>query len=420
MESYHRFTAVVILMAAVIFIGANISIRMALQSVHGRMYRVEAARLAKEIQRNGYEDIDLSGCDYIYHIERYPAAAFTEPESLQQFLQGEESDYCMRFIDGAFYRFDYTWRLDSERANLTGFMNLALIVMSLLLLSALMYVRQKIIKPFEAMKELPYELSKGRLTTPLPENKNRFFGEFIWGIDLLRENIQQQKKRELGLQRAQKTLVLSVSHDIKTPLSAIKLYAKVISRHLYADDEQLLGIAESIDTKADEIGGFVTQMVKASGEDFLNIEVRKDGFYLSQLIKKTTAYYEDKLKLLRTQFQVGAYKDCMLKGDFDRSVEVVQNMMENAVKYGDGRSISLVFAEEDGCVLVTVKNSGNTLPETELLYIFDSFWRGSNTKSCSGSGLGLYICRSLMQRMDGDIFAQVQEGDMCVTAVFRK
>lgn len=161
-------------------------------------------------------------------------------------------------------------------------------------------------------------------------------------------------------------------------------------------------------------------MVKASGEDFLNIEVRKDGFYLSQLIKKTTAYYEDKLKLLRTQFQVGAYKDCMLKGDFDRSVEVVQNMMENAVKYGDGRSIAFVFAEEEDCVLVTVKNSGNTLPETELLYIFDSFWRGSNAKSCSGSGLGLCICRSLMRRMDGDIFARVQDGDMCVTAVFRK
>ena len=202
MKSYNRFTAVIILMAAAIFIGANISSRMVFQSVHGRMYRVEAARLAKEIQRNGYEDIDLSGCEYIYHIARYPAAAFTEPESLQQFLQEAESDYCLRFIDGTFYRFDYTWRLDSERRNMTGFMNLALIVMSLLLLSVLMYIRQKILKPFEAMKELPYELSKGRLTIPLPENKSHFFGEFIWGIDLLRENIQQQKKRELGLQRA--------------------------------------------------------------------------------------------------------------------------------------------------------------------------------------------------------------------------
>ncbi len=222
------------------------------------------------------------------------------------------------------------------------------------------------------------------------------------------------------MQRAQKTLVLSVSHDIKTPLSAIKLYAKVISRHLYDKEEQLCGIAENIQAKVDEIGGFVTQMIRASGEDFLNIEVSKEGFYLSQLVKKTTVYYEDKLRLLHTEFFVGNYVDCMLKGDFDRSVEVLQNIMENAVKYGDGRRIAIEFLEEEDCVLVTIKNSGNSLPDTELLHIFDSFWRGSNTRDSAGSGLGLYICRSLMQRMDGDIFARVQGNDMCITAVFRK
>ena len=188
---------------------------------------------------------------------------------------------------------------------------------------------------------------------------------------------------------------------------------------MYADETQLKEAAESIHTKADEIGEFVTHLIKASGEDFLQLEVVQESFYLSQLVERTTAYYDDKLRLLHTEFIVEHYADCMLQGDLQRSVEVLYNLMENAVKYGDGRAVRLTFSEEEGCVLVTVKNSGNTLPDAELPHIFDSFWRGSNAGSSTGSGLGLYICRTLMHRMGGDIFASPQDGQMCVTAVWR-
>ncbi len=110
----------------------------------------------------------------------------------------------------------------------------------------------------------------------------------------------------------------------------------------------------------------------------------------------------------------------MLYGDISRSEEVLQNIIENAIKYGDGKSIGINIREEEGCILVAVRNSGNTLPETEMPHIFDSFWRGSNAGSNRGSGLGMYICRQLMYKMDGDIFAEINGGDMVVTAVFHK
>ena len=67
-----------------------------------------------------------------------------------------------------------------------------------------------------------------------------------------------------------------------------------------------------------------------------------------------------------------------------------------------------------------MKNSGCTLPDTDLPHIFESFWRGANAENLKGSGLGLYICRQLMHRMNGEVFAQIKGGDMCVTAVFGK
>lgn len=58
------------------------------------------------------------------------------------------------------------------------------------------------------------------------ENKEKFFGKFVWGIDLLRDNMNAAQKRALKLEKEKKMLLLSLSHDIKTPLNSIKLYAK--------------------------------------------------------------------------------------------------------------------------------------------------------------------------------------------------
>ena len=95
-------------------------------------------------------------------------------------------------------------------------------------------------------------------------------------------------------------------------------------------------------------------------------------------------------------------------------------VMENAIKYGDGKSIDIQISEEDGCLLITVRNSGCTLSENELPHIFESFWRGENAENEKGSGLGLYINRQLMHKMNGEIFAEIKDGFISVSMVFSK
>ena len=110
----------------------------------------------------------------------------------------------------------------------------------------------------------------------------------------------------------------------------------------------------------------------------------------------------------------------MLSGDSERLEEVLQNILENAVKYGDGGAVEISFADEEDCRLITVKNTGCTLSDTELPHIFESFWRGSNADEKQGSGLGLYICRKLMNAMGGEVFAEIQNGCMYVSVVCRR
>lgn len=406
MKAFNRIFTVVIIVIIIAFTAANIIFSNSCKD-SGRPYRVEISRLTAEIENGAVPDI--SNCKYVTAVTEY-----------SENFYNSDSDCVIKEINGRLYRFNYKTDSGTDFTGIIVSANIILGVMAAAIIAVMLYIRIKILKPFEQLSDVPYELSKGNLTAPVKESKNRFFGRFIWGVDMLRENMEQQKERELGLQRDKKMLLLSLSHDIKTPLSAIKLYSKALSKGLYSSSEKQIKIAESINAKADEIESYVSQIITASKEDFLALDVNIGEFYLSELITKIKQYYSEKLSLIKTDFSVDKYTDCLLCGDLDRSIEVIQNIIENAVKYGDGERIEISFGEEDDCTLVTVRNSGCTLADTDLPHIFDSFWRGANSEGEKGSGLGLYICRQLMQKMNGEIFAEIKNEDMCVTTVFCK
>lgn len=407
MKAFNRISVIVSIAIILLFAIANI-VLISGDKDSGRPYLVEVSRLSEEIEKSGNIP-DLSDLKYVTAVVKQGDDFYTS-----------HSDYVIREIKGELYRFDYTANDSVKRRELIVTVNIILGIMTLLIIAVMIFIRIKILSPFEKLTDVPYELSKGNLTTPVKETKNRFFGRFIWGVDLLRENMEEQKDRELKLQRDKKMLLLSLSHDIKTPLSAIKLYSKALSKGLYSDKEKQLEIAENINSKADEIEGYVSQIITASREDFLSLDVNNGEFYLSELISKIKVYYTEKLSLIKTEFSVDEYNDCILKGDIDRSIEVIQNIVENAIKYGDGKKISIEFSTEDGSILVTVKNSGCSLSSADLPHIFESFWRGTNAEKEKGSGLGLYICRQLMLKMNGEAFAEIKGDDICVTAVFTK
>lgn len=406
MKAFNRIFSAVAAAVILLFVVVNM-ILAADKTDDGRPYRVEIRRLVREMEANG--SADISECEYVTNIERYGEKFYST-----------DSDYVICEINGELYRFDYNTNGSSYKTHLTGIVNTVLGIMAILITTFMLYIKFAILTPFERLSDIPYELSKGNLTAPVKETKNRFFGKFLWGINILRENIEQQKQRELEMQKEKKTLLLSLSHDIKTSLSAIKLYSAALSKNLYSDAEKQHKIAKNINEKADEIEDYVSQIIMASREDFLSFEVNIGEFYLSELIEKITEYYKEKLTLIKTELIIGEYKNCLLSGDLSRSVEVLQNVMENSLKYGDGRCVELIFPEDDECVQIAITNGGCTLGKDDLPHIFESFWRGANAKNIRGSGLGLYICRQLMRKMNGEIFAQIDDDIITVTTVFAR
>ena len=414
MKAYNRIIAAVITATLLLIIAADIVLFTDNNGGYEREYRVEISRIAEDIKNNGFNEGVLSECRYVKAVTGFIA------ENYDYKIFDTDSDYIIKEINGVLYRFDYTVQSKSDRTAEIIIVNIFFTISAAVLIGVLIYIKAKILSPFEKLSKVPYELAKGNLTTPVKESRNRYFGRFVWGIDMLRESIEQQKEHGLELQKNKKTLLLSLSHDIRTPLSAIKLYSKALSKGLYSNTEKQMYIAEKINADTDEIERYLSQITLASREDFLSIDVINGEFYLSELISRIKRYYTEKLSLIRTGFSVSDYSDCLIYGDIDRSVEAMQNVIENAIKYGDGKKIAVDVGTEDGCILITVTNSGCMLESDELPHIFESFKRGKNAVNEKGSGLGLYIARQIMNKMNGEIFAKITEGEFEVTMVYCK
>lgn len=246
MKKWMRTMLLYAVLVLLVFVGVNSYLFKSSREKVQNLYRVEINRLQPVLQENvdsliqmqpehieqiaGLQE-KLLACKWITNISfLYPQATV---DQTQQFYQTNNSNSMAFFWPVisenetvCIVRFDYTVDGSNAWKKTIVYVNLAMGVLVVLMLLLAVMIRKKILQPFTRISELPYELSKGHLNGEILENEDRIFGRFIWGLNLLRENLEQEKRHSLELEKEKKTLILTISHDIKTPLSAIKALCK--------------------------------------------------------------------------------------------------------------------------------------------------------------------------------------------------
>jgi PAS domain S-box-containing protein len=219
---------------------------------------------------------------------------------------------------------------------------------------------------------------------------------------------------ERALEQLKSDFVSTVSHELRTPLAAIYGAALTLRRpDLLLGDDQRESLLTVIANEADRLARTVNDILWTSRLDAETLHVAIGRCDASALARDVVAAARIHLPT-NVALEFAAAEDIPpVAADADKVRQVLANLVDNAVKYSpDGGRVDVSIEQLDTLVRFSVRDSGLGIPAAEQERIFDKFYRldPEMTRGVGGTGLGLYICRELIRRMDGRIWVESKEG----------
>ena len=272
------------------------------------------------------------------------------------------------------------------------------------------YLNKTIIIPFNELQYFAREVASGNLDSPLHMDKKNIFGAFTESFDLMRNELAVAKQKEYLANQSKKELVASLSHDIKTPVTSIKLTSELLM--VIVQEDKIKSKIETIYENAEHINILVSDLFHSTLEDLGALKISPSEYYsslLTDLIDK--ADYKDKVTL--TQIP-----DCILWIDSVRIQQIISNIIYNSYKYAD-TDITIKATLNTTYLELTIKDYGPGVSPDELPLLFNKFYRGQNAAQKIGTGLGLYITKQLLNAMEGDIIASNEADGFLLTVLLK-
>ncbi|WP_297957331.1 sensor histidine kinase KdpD [uncultured Ruminococcus sp.] len=283
--------------------------------------------------------------------------------------------------------------------------NIFLVICFLLVSAVFLYLCAAILAPFRRLSDYPERLARLRDIQKLPESRSRFFGKYIWGMNMLSDILAASSRRIHTLEGERQKLVSTIAHGVKTPVANIRLYTDAVRTGLYSDEGMTDDIADKIDRNTVKIEKLAAELMSAQYSSLDGFDIEKSPFAVKELADLIRSEFIDRMELKRIPFTVECRSEGMLVSDKYALYRAVSQLLENAVKYGDGGGIRVELMRHDDGFSISVRNRGELLPEKELPYVFRSYWRGSNAAP-EGSGIGLYVVHETVKALGGTVYAR--------------
>jgi len=229
---------------------------------------------------------------------------------------------------------------------------------------------------------------------------------------LHRESLQIELLQRTDALRA--ALLSSVSHDLRTPLSSIKAAAtSLLQEDIQWDEEAQRGFALMIEREADRLNRLVGNLLDMSRIEGGALKPEKEWYPVDELIHDVLGHIQP---LLQGRTVITNLPDDLppVELDYLQMDQVLTNLIENAVRYTPLSSPIEIDAQvKDEYILISIADRGPGIPPADIERIFDKFYRVLSTQNKavrSGSGLGLAVCKGLVETHGGRIWAENREG----------
>lgn len=254
--------------------------------------------------------------------------------------------------------------------------------------------------------ELHY-IAQGHLDHRIPFRLKGSEQHVITSVNALVDSAVQSMNDERQIEKSKDELITNVSHDLRTPLTSIIGYLRLIEDKQYHSEEDIVKYSHIAYEKAKQMKTLVDDLFEYTKVQQHGAPVNMMTVDLSQLLEQVSASFE--LEGQKRGIEVSSATQptlLLVDADPEKLGRVFSNLVANALKYGNGASYIKIDARQVGAsVVIEVANDGTQIPAASLGHLFERFYRveSSRSKDTGGTGLGLAIVKSIVDLHHGEV-----------------
>ena len=261
-----------------------------------------------------------------------------------------------------------------------------------------LYVWFAVLRPFHKLEKYADSIAAGNFDTALDYERTNYFGKFTWAFDSMRREIVKARACEKEAIENNKTVIATLSHDIRTPIASIRAYTEGLEAGLDSTPEKRQKYLSVIMNKCDEVSRLTNDMFLHSLSDLDKLKMNPEKLDFCAFVHSVTGEIGAEQNDIR--FEKPSYS-IYVNADRNRLTQIMGNIITNARKYAK-TEIDVRITRESDTVNVHFRDYGEGIPDEDIPFIFGKFYRGKNCGSEQGSGLGLYIVKYVMEQSGGN------------------
>ena len=292
----------------------------------------------------------------------------------------------------------------------------ATIILVFTALSVGLWIYRSIAVPLVKLKKATKNIKEGNLDFVLEVEGNDEFSQLCQDFEEMRKRLKESTEEKILMDKANKELISNISHDLKTPITAVKGYVEGIMDGVADTPEKMDRYVRTIYNKTNEMDHLINELTFYS-----KIDTNRIPYTFSKL--NVEDYFSDCAEELGLEMETKGIelvyanyveKDVQVIADGEQIRRVIHNIVSNAIKYMEKPKgiIQLRVKDVGDFIQVEIEDNGKGIAAKDLPYIFDRFYRTdvSRNSSKGGSGIGLSIVKKIMEDHGGKVWATSRLG----------
>lgn len=394
-----------------------------LDSVNQELKTMNSYLILREEDEIVYSGSDAEKAAKVY--EQLPEYGHLESSSENGMYVGSELQVLIKQVDfmtaggtegSAFIITDVSQAIPEVSQFVTDMMIAIVIILALTAAVLIIWIYRGVAIPLGRMKIATQNIKDGNLDFEMEVETDDEIGQLCRDFEEMRLRLRETSSEKVEYDKRSKELISNISHDLKTPITAIKGYVEGIMDGVADTPEKMDRYIKTIYNKANEMDMLINELTLYSKIDSNRIPYNFSTIYVNEYFDDCAEDLKMELDSRNIEFVYTNYVDSHVRiiADVEQLKRVINNIVSNSAKYMDKpqKHINLRVKDVGDFIQVEIEDNGKGIGAKELPNIFERFYRtdASRNSSTGGSGIGLSIVKKIVEEHGGKIWATSKEG----------